>query len=96
MLGSNPHPQGPEAFNRQSEAYVKHDTLSRLTGIKVPTLVICGERDRLTPPWVCKIVAEAIPNALYKQINGPGSSHVSILERPDDFNTLVLSFLNNK
>lgn len=96
MLGSNPNPQGPEAFNRQAEAYVKHDALGRLGGVKAQTLVICGERDRLTPPWVCQRVAEVIPGAQYEQIDGPGSSHVLVLERPDDFNSLVLSFLNGK
>lgn len=96
MLGSNPNPQSSEAFGRQADAYVKHNTLSRLGEIKAPTLVVCGERDRLTPPWVSRRVADAIPDARYHQIDGPGSSHVLPLERPDDFNTIVMSFLDGE
>ncbi|MFW9779530.1 MAG: alpha/beta fold hydrolase [Candidatus Heimdallarchaeota archaeon] len=95
MLASNPNPQSPEAYERQADAYVKHDTLSRLGDVKAPTLVICGERDRLTPPWVCRRVADAIPGARYHQIDGPGTSHVLPLEKPDDFNAIVMSFLDN-
>jgi pimeloyl-ACP methyl ester carboxylesterase len=96
MLASNPNPQDSTAFARQVDAYVKHDTLSRLSEVKAPTLVVCGERDRLTPPWVCRRVADAIPGARYHQIDGQGTSHVLPLERPDDFNTIVMSFLDGK
>jgi pimeloyl-ACP methyl ester carboxylesterase len=93
MLASNPNPVTPEAYQRQAEAYIKHDTLDRLNQVTAPTIVIAGEQDRLTPPWICREVADAIPNAKYKLIMGAGSSHVLPLERPDDFNQAVLSFL---
>jgi 3-oxoadipate enol-lactonase len=93
MLASNPNPVSAEAYQRQAEAYVKHDTLDRLNQVSAPTIVIAGEQDRLTPPWICKEVADTIPNAKYKLITGEGSSHVLPLERPDDFNQAVLSFL---
>ena len=93
MLASNPNPVSAEAYQRQAEAYVKHDTLDRLNQVTAPTIVIAGEQDRLTPPWICKEVADAIPNAEYELIIGEGSSHVLPLERPDDFNQVVLSFL---
>ena len=93
MLASNPNPVSAEAFQRQAEAYVKHDTLSRLGRVTAPTIVISGEQDRLTPPWICREVADAIPNAKYLLVEGDGSSHVLPLERPDDFNRAALSFL---
>lgn len=96
MLASNPNPQSPEAYERQVDAYVKHNTLSRLGDVKAPTLVVSGERDRLTPPWVSRRVADAIPGARYHQIDGPGASHVLPLERPDDFNAIVMSFLDSE
>ena len=96
MLASNPNPVGAEAFKRQADAYVKHNTLDRLHHIKAPTLVISGERDRLTPPWVSREVADAIPISKFVVIDGAGSSHVLPLERPDDFNKIALSFLNKK
>ena len=93
MLASNPNPVSAEAYQRQAEAYVKHDVLSRLGQVTAPTVVISGERDRLTPPWICREVADAIPHAKYLLIEGEGASHVLPLERPDDFNRAALSFL---
>ena len=52
LLASNPHPVETEAYDRQAQAYLHFDALDRLDGIKAPTLVIVGEQDLLTPPWV--------------------------------------------
>ena len=93
MLGSNPNPMGAEAFARQAAAYLEHDVLDRLEAVTAPTLVIAGERDRLTPPWICEEVADHIPRAQLEVVRGPGASHVLPLERPADFNRLVLDFL---
>ena len=93
MLASNPNPVSADAYRRQAEAYVKHDALDRLGQVTAPTIVIAGEQDRLTPPWITREVADAIPNAKYQLVKGEGSSHVLPLERPDDFNRAALSFL---
>lgn len=93
LLGSNHNPVSPEAYERQANAYVQHDALDRVGKIGAHTLVVTGERDRLTPPWIGRELAEAIPSAEFHLVEGPGSSHVLPLERPDDFNNAVLSFL---
>jgi 3-oxoadipate enol-lactonase len=93
LLGSNPYPMSPEAYGRQAEAYLQFDALSRLGAITAPTLVVVGEQDLLTPPWIAREVADAIPGARFKVIRGDGSSHVVPIERPDDFNRLVSDFL---
>jgi pimeloyl-ACP methyl ester carboxylesterase len=93
MLKSNPNPVGPEAYNRQAQAYLRYDGLDRLADVKSPTLVIVGEQDRLTPPWVCREVAARIPGSRFEIITGEGSSHVVPIERPDEFNQLVMGFL---
>lgn len=93
LLASNPHPLDPEAYDRQAQAYLQFDALDRLGGISAPTLVIVGEQDLLTPPWVAREVAAAIPAARFELLTGDGSSHVLPLERPDDFNQLVMNFL---
>ena len=93
MLASNPNPVSPEAYARQADAYLKYDALDRVATIKAPTLVITGEQDRLTPPWIGRELADAIPDSKFHLIKGSGASHVLPLERPDDFNKLVLSFL---
>ena len=93
LLGQNPNPVSPEAYQRQANAYVQHDALDRIGKIEAPTLVVTGERDRLTPPWIGRELADAIPGARFHLVEGPGASHVLPLERPEDFNKIVLSFL---
>jgi pimeloyl-ACP methyl ester carboxylesterase len=93
MLASNPYPMGAEAYARQAKAYLQFDSLDRLGTISAPTLVIVGEQDLLTPPWIAREVADAIPGSQFEVIRGDGSSHVVPIERPDDFNRLVSDFL---
>jgi 3-oxoadipate enol-lactonase len=93
LLASNPNPVDPKAYDRQTQAYLHFDALDRLDRIKAPTLVIAGEQDLLTPPWVAREVAEGIPDARLEIITGDGTSHVLPLERSDDFNHLVTNFL---
>ncbi|MGA9859178.1 MAG: alpha/beta hydrolase [Solirubrobacteraceae bacterium] len=54
--------------------------LERLT---VPTLVIAGERDRLTPPAHARRMAEELPDCV-GLIELPATGHMSPLERPDE------------
>jgi pimeloyl-ACP methyl ester carboxylesterase len=79
----------------QWDADLVHDTVDRLGGITAPTLVIVGEQDLLTPPWVAKAVADAIPGARYEFVTGPGSSHAMHLERPEDVVGIVTGLLQD-
>jgi pimeloyl-ACP methyl ester carboxylesterase len=94
LLASNPYPMSPEAYGRQADAYRQFDALDRLAAITAPTLIVVGEQDLLTPPWIAREVAEAIPGARFEVIRGDGSSHVVPIERPDEFNRLVSDFLS--
>lgn len=93
LLASNPYPMSPEAYGRQADAYLRFDALDRLGAITAPTLVLVGEQDLLTPPWIAREVADAIPGARFEVIRGDGASHVAAIERPEDFNRLVSEFL---
>jgi pimeloyl-ACP methyl ester carboxylesterase len=55
-----------------------HDAIPRLT---VPTVVIAGELDRLTPPSHSRRIADALPQ-LERLIVLPQTGHMSPLERP--------------
>lgn len=59
-----------------------YDALPRLT---VPTVVIAGESDRLTPPSHARRIAEMLP-ALEQLIILPATGHMAPLERPDEIN----------
>lgn len=57
------------------------DSRTRLSSIDVPTLVMCGSRDRTCPPALSIAMAEAIPGA--RLVIVPGAGHYLPLERPD-------------
>ena len=65
--------------------------LPRASELKVPTLVMWGARDPLFPPLQAQRAANAIPGARLKLFEGSG--HWPYLERADEFNQELLSFL---
>ena len=69
------------------------DTTSYLSKISIPTLVICGEEDNLTPPNVMKAMAEKIRKSIFVTIKGAG--HLSPVEEPTIVNAEIEKFLNN-
>jgi len=85
-----PHPQPPEAFQRQLAAWMAHDTMDRLSEITAPTLVVAGELDIACPPRFGRVVAEQIPGA--ELVVLPREAHQPFQERPTEFNALVDGF----
>jgi pimeloyl-ACP methyl ester carboxylesterase len=67
------------------------DTTGFLPEIKIPTLVLCGSFDALTPPPVMRALAEKIPDAEFAII--PHAGHMSPLENPDAVNDLIYGFM---
>lgn len=63
-----------------------------LPAIDVPTLVIAGSHDRLTPPGAAERTAGAIPDAELAVI--PNAGHMAPLERPFVFNARLRTFLD--
>ncbi len=64
-----------------------------LPQVNVPTLILCGELDTVTPPAESEILAQNIPHADLKFI--PRAGHSSNQEQPQVFNRLVLDFLQS-
>ncbi len=69
------------------------DAREWLPAINVPTLVIVGSEDTLTPPEMAQTLVDAIPNARLVTVDGAG--HLSNLEQPVQFNQAVLGFLRS-
>ena len=81
----------PATYRRALECIVTFDRRANLANIVVPTLVIAGQHDRNAPPAVMKKMAEAIAHSTYIEMKGVG--HLQNLEAPDDFDALLLNFL---
>ena len=67
------------------------DTTVSLPAIKVPTLIMVGEADQLTPPAASEAMHERIPGSELFIV--PGAAHLSNLENPEFFNEKLLGFL---
>lgn len=71
---------------------LRTDTTAVLPKINVPTLVLVGEHDMLTPPAASEALQRQIPNAELHVI--PEAGHMSNLENPAEFNRHLVEFLN--
>ncbi len=67
------------------------DSTPTLATIDVPTLILVGEEDALTPPKESQIMHEAIHGSRLEVI--PSAGHVSNLERPATVNHVLSEFL---
>ncbi|MEO6189089.1 MAG: alpha/beta hydrolase [Saprospiraceae bacterium] len=68
------------------------ESCSSLESIRIPTLIICGSEDVLTPVAQSEFMHKHIKGSILKIIENAG--HVSNLEHPDEFNMYLLAFLN--
>ncbi len=81
----------PAVFHDDLVACDRLDVADKISGIKLPTLVICGDDDKMTPPSLSKYIAENIGGARLSLI--PGAGHFVMVENPAGFNDAVKSFL---
>lgn len=79
------------AVVRLCECFLQVDFTARLSEIKSPTCIIVGSEDRLKGPEYARILKDRIPHVEYHELEGAG--HATCWERPQEFNSIVLSFL---
>jgi pimeloyl-ACP methyl ester carboxylesterase len=84
---------GPDLFVRQSRALQRRrDQQSTLRKIRVPTHIICGKHDPLTPVKRHSFMAELIPGATLQIIEEAG--HIPSLETPEIVTAALRSWLD--
>ena len=94
LMLQNPHPQSADAFARQLDASSRHNTRDRLSDLAMPIQVIGAEYDILVPFWKSRELSELIPDARLTVIDS--SPHGANLERAEEFNRLVLEFVEDQ
>ena len=72
---------------------VRPDRRGELAGIKVPTLVLVGEDDIISPPAEAREIAAAIPHARLEVI--PAAGHLAPYEHPSAANHAIIRFLDS-
>ncbi|GAB6843651.1 pimeloyl-ACP methyl ester carboxylesterase [Methylorubrum rhodinum] len=69
------------------------DSRSELSSIRIPTLVVVGEEDAITPPAESRALADGIPDSWLTII--PNAAHFPMIEQPHIFNAKFSEFLNS-
>jgi len=83
----------PPAVAAALRGMAERDNMTpRLGEVQVPTLVICGAADLITPASEMREMAAAIQGATYVEI--PHAGHMSPLEQPAAVNQAILDFLS--
>ena len=80
-----------DSYLKTIEATTNYARTLELENIRVPTHIVVGEEDTLTPPALSRTMADRIPGARLTIIKGAG--HLSNIEQPVAFNEAVRAFL---
>jgi pimeloyl-ACP methyl ester carboxylesterase len=83
---------GPEIYAIQQEATARRpDSRPLLPSIKVPTRIVVGALDTLTPPALAEEMRDLIPGARLDIV--PGAGHLSPLEKPEAGTAILRDWL---
>ena len=69
----------------------EHTAGDLLPRVNVPVLVVAGERDTFTPPFLATAMAETLPRGELLLVRD--GSHVAPLEQPELVDARVMAFL---
>ena len=85
--------QPADAFFRQLNACLNHDTVDRVSGISSPTFIMTGDDDHLVPSENSLILKELMPEADLELF--AGGRHCFFMEESEKFNRSVVRFLRS-
>ncbi len=74
-----------------AKSAIRHNMAKDLPHMSIPTCVIWGKNDAVTPPEVAVDFAKLMPDADLYWINKCG--HVPMMEHPEEFNRLLDNWL---
>lgn len=83
----------PAVFLADFRACDAFDVRDRLGAIRVSTLIINGDDDRMTPLKYGEFLATSIPGGVLKIMHGAG--HAAMLEKPTEVNNVIASFIHS-
>lgn len=81
----------PAVLKEDFVACDRFDVMDRLSEIRIPTLVICGKQDKMTPLKYSEFLVSKIPGARLVTVEGAG--HNVMIERPASVNQALLDWI---
>lgn len=82
-----------EALNLGEERDLEPPAATRLSEIQAPALILVGDKDQPRTLAAADLLASDLPNA--RKAVMPDTAHLPNMERPDEFDHLVLNFLES-
>lgn len=83
----------PDTITRTLHALAeRNETCDILGGITIPTLILCGREDKVTPPPQAEYLHAHIKNSVFHIIDKAG--HLSNLENEEEFNKYLQQFIS--
>tara|TARA_B100000287_G_C20460144_1_gene713051 strand:- start:11 stop:775 length:765 start_codon:yes stop_codon:yes gene_type:complete len=76
-----------------AKSAIRHNMANDLPKMKIPTAIIWGNQDTVTPPDVAKEFHKLLPNSNLYWIDKCG--HVPMMEHPQEFNKIMHKWLTN-
>ncbi|MGH7177747.1 MAG: alpha/beta fold hydrolase [Tepidisphaeraceae bacterium] len=70
----------------------RKDYTSLLSSLKLPTLIVVGEKDAITPPALARAMHQAIAGSRLLIIQGAG--HLTPMESPEDLSNAIREFVS--
>jgi len=83
----------PDVFYGDLLACDRLDIVGQVSRIGIPTLVLCGADDKMTPLVLSQFLCDSIPGARLSLIKNAG--HMAMLENAEAFNKLVREFVES-
>jgi len=74
-----------------AKSAIRHNMAKDLPKMHIPTCIIWGKNDTVTPPEVALEFNKLLPNSTLYWIDKCG--HAAMMERPDEFNEVMLKWL---
>lgn len=82
----------PPGYRPAAESMARTDLRGELHRVAAPTLVLCGEKDRITGPEASQVLAGGLHRTAYVIVKDAG--HLANQEQPERFNAWLLSHLH--
>ncbi len=83
----------PEGYAATCEAIAGTDFYTPTSGLRLPTLGLCGDRDKSTPPDLVRETTDLIPGSTFHLIRGAG--HLAPETHPTEVTERLVGFLTD-
>lgn len=77
-----------------AKSAIRHNMAKELPNLNIPTCLIWGKNDTITPPEVAEEFNELLPNSELFWVDKCG--HAAMMEQPTEFNSILSSWLDKK